>query len=106
MWSRTRPAGSTTWTPITFISSTSTTYQPALAVRPSGAAYVIWTDLNSALWGERYDPASGWQGQSQITSSGSHYTPVVALDTANAVVVAADYNGSTYDLGAYIVSVP
>jgi hypothetical protein len=44
--------------------------------------------------------------QQQLTSSGYHYTASVGLDAGSAVVAAADYVVSTYDIHGYSTAVP
>lgn len=106
VWARYRLAGSADWSTATYVSSTSNAFSSSLSMRGSGVAYVVWTDINSQVYGARWDPIThAWGSQQQLTSSGTHQTPSVALDATSAVVVTADY-ATTYDIRGYPTAVP
>jgi hypothetical protein len=59
------------------------------------------------LWGARFDPALGtWGTPAQISSSGIHARPAVAITASRAIVAGEVGSGTAADLRAYPVAVP
>lgn len=106
VWARYRLAGSQTWSALTYVASTSNAFSNSLSMRGNGVAYVTWADINNQVYGSRWDPSTHtWSAQQQLTFTGPHFYPSVALDSVSAVVVTADLVG-TYDIRAYPTVVP
>jgi hypothetical protein len=106
VWARYRLAGSQNWSTLTYVATTSNAFGDSLSMRGNGVAYVIWTDINNQIYGSRWDPSTHvWGLQQQLTTSGPHFGPSVALDSTSAVVVSADL-ATTYDIRGYTTAVP
>jgi hypothetical protein len=105
---RRRPAGTSTWSAPTTISSVASGRPPAIGVRANGVGYAVWNDNSLRLYGARYEPSTQtWGPQQQITTTTNHADPTVGLISGTAIIVVEEGAiGSPHDIRALAQAVP
>jgi hypothetical protein len=77
-----------------------------VAYQPGGKAFAVWVAAGQLL-GRWFDPSNGvWGAIQNLTSSGTHGTPSVALTASQTVVVSTDGTGTAADIKAYVLPTP
>jgi len=105
VWAQDRPVGSP-WSTATGLATSGTMGVMDLTYQLGGKAFAAW-EASGQLVGRWFDPSNRTWGPIQnLTSSGTHAAPSVALTTSQTVVVSTDGTGTAADIKAYVLPTP